>query len=368
MLGDDHQRRRHDDQDRGQVIDREDGLGHGEDGRRNDGAEVDRAGNPEVDDHRQHVADDDAHQHRQRRKEAAKQQRAEHHHAECDERDRCRHAGRVMRAVLLAAREGHVGGDRRQAEADQRHDHAHRRRRQDDVQPLSARPADDERDDDEDQAGDREAADRMLKPQRRRRRGGDAGEGRRDEGEARAEERRRLAPADEQVDQRADAVHQQNQRRVDDRRPRLRVEQDRHQHRRAEHREQVLQAQRYALEDRNLLFHLNDRPLHDRPADRRRPGRSDACDLRCHDAHSPLFCLSVAGHDSLLIRRRLHGGGRFPRYSKTKILTGLPGRSSDSSTRLVSRMPMVGSSTATLPDARKPLANSAMPKRRNLTL
>ena len=59
-------------------------------------------------------------------------------------------------------------------------------------------------------------------------------------------------------------------------------------------------------------------------------------------------------------------GHRAPfRYLNTNTLTGLPGRSSDSSTVAVSFMPVLGASTSTRPDARSPFSNCTMPNCRN---
>ena len=196
----------------------------------------DHAGNDRAD-----IAADDCDQDRDDGQELAEQHAAQHRHAERHAEGDDRRGGHIVAHDLTGGR-----GRARQLQTDQRHDRAHRRRRQHDVDPFGAAFVDDRRQHTAERADHHKAAERVfiapvLDDQR----------GRRDEGEGRAQVRRRLALGDQDEQQRADAVHEQHDRRAD-------AQHERHEHGGAEHGEHVLDGQRHQQARRHLVLYLND--------------------------------------------------------------------------------------------------------------
>ena len=184
-----------------------------------DGLGVDDAGN-----NARNVAADDRNQDRNGREETAEHDAAEYRNGE-------RHEKGDDRADGHAVADDAAGGSRRagQLETDERDDRAHGCRRQHDADPVRAAFVDDEREDAAASADCDEAAERVLVAPVLN----DDGRGC-DEREGRAEVGRRLALGDQDEQQRADAVHEQHDRRVH-------LEDERHEHGRAEHRKHMLQ-------------------------------------------------------------------------------------------------------------------------------
>ena len=193
------------------------------------------------------VAADDADEDRDDGEEALEGDGGEDRDGERCERDEYR------RAVRLVAREaGHARGRRHELEADDGDDGAHRGGREDDINPARARGAHEQADEAEDDADADEAAERRLIAVLC-----EHEEDRREEGEARTEVCRDLALAEYEVEDRADAVEQEDRGGVD-------LEEDRHEHCRAEHREEMLQRERDGLEKRQLLFDTDRTFLQDK--------------------------------------------------------------------------------------------------------
>ena len=201
-----------------------------------DGLGVDDAGN-----NARNVAADDRDQDRNGREEAAEHDAAEYRNGE-------RHEKGDDRADGHAVADDAAGGSRRagQLETDERDDRAHGCRRQHDVYPVRAAFVDDEREDAAARADCDEATERVLVAPVL----DDDGRGC-DEREGRAEVGRRLALGDQDEQQRADAVHEQHDRRVH-------LEDERHEHGCAEHREHMLDGQRHEQSRRDLVLDLND--------------------------------------------------------------------------------------------------------------
>ena len=247
MLGEDDEAGGQDHQDRLRRERRCVELGRLEPGGLRDGREVDDPGGE-----RRAVARDDADENGDDAEKAPEEhgpedRDAERHHRHGDGRS----AARLGRPV--AGEPGHARGHRGELEADDRDDGPHRGGREDDVEPPRARHADDLRNQDEEEAERDEAAlGRGIAAQLRVR---EHREDRREEGEARPEVGRDLPAADHEVDERADAVHQERRRRAH-------LEEEGHEHRRAEHREEVLEGERERLKEREPLVDVDDPSLH----------------------------------------------------------------------------------------------------------
>ena len=201
-----------------------------------DGLGVDDAGNNARD-----VAADDRDQDRNGREETAEHDAAEYRNGE-------RHEKGDDRADGHAVADDAAGGSRRagQLETDERDDRAHGCRRQHDADPVRAAFVDDKRENAAARADCDEAAERVLVAPVL----DDDGRGC-DEREGRAEVGRRLALGDQDEQQRADAVHEQHDGRVH-------LEDERHEHGCAEHREHMLDGQRHEQSRRDLVLDLND--------------------------------------------------------------------------------------------------------------
>ena len=123
---------------------------------------------------------------------------------------------------------------------------AHGCGRQNDVDPVRAALIDNEREHTAARTDDNKAAERVLIAPVL------DNDGRRsDKRERRAEVCGRLALGDEDEQQRADTVHEQHDRRVH-------LEDERHEHGRAEHRKHMLDGQRHEQARRHLFLYLND--------------------------------------------------------------------------------------------------------------
>ena len=249
VLGDNDERGGQDDEDHVCLKFREGEVRQGEDWSGRDFREVD-----EAESHRREVADDDRDKDRDDGEELAEDDVAEDGDAEGDERDgddACVH--RDSRGGEEAC---HAGGGTGEVEADEGDDRAHRGGREDDVDPAGARELDDEGDDDEADADDYVAAERVAEGAR-----GDSAhrgenrEGRREEGEARAEKGGGFSLANEEINQGADSVHEQNDGRVD-------AEEHRDEDRGAEHGKEVLEAKGEAFGETDLLVNLDDGSRH----------------------------------------------------------------------------------------------------------
>ena len=208
---------------------------------------------------------DDGDQNGNNRKEVAEQDGAEHRNPQRNEKNdgvfgvyRCNHLLKQSRGALdrhiAGLRQNSGGGCRRagKLQTDQRDDRAHRGRRKKLVDPVGAEPLDDQCQNHHQAANRNKAALRIGKPA-----AGrvlipvDDDEGRADERKAGTEVRRAFSLCNPKEKQCADAVHQKNDRGVD---PKQRG----NQHRRAEHCEHVLYAQRDRLPQRRLFMGLND--------------------------------------------------------------------------------------------------------------
>ena len=202
----------------------------------NDGLGFDNTG-----EHTRDVAADNGDQNRNSRKEAAEQHAAEYRNGQ-------RYEERDDRASRYATTDNTAGFSRRacQLKADQRNDRAHGCGRQNDVDPVRATLIDNEREHTAARTYDNKAAERILiTPVFNN-------DGRRsDKRERRAEVCGRLALGDEDEQQRADTVHEQHDRRVH-------LEDERHEHGRAEHRKHMLDGQRHEQARRHLFLYLND--------------------------------------------------------------------------------------------------------------
>ena len=187
------------------------------------------------------VAADDRDQNRNSREEAA-----EHHAAEY--RNGQRYEERDDRASRYATTDNTAGFCRRacQFKADECNDRAHGCGRKNDADPVGSAFVDDEREDTAAGADRDEAAERVLITPVF------DNDGRRsDKRERRAEVCGRLALGDEDEQQRADTVHEQHDGRVH-------LEDERHEHGCAEHREHMLDGQRHEQSRRDLVLDLNN--------------------------------------------------------------------------------------------------------------
>ena len=201
-----------------------------------DGLGVDDAGNNARD-----VAADDRDQDRNGREEAAEHDAAEYRNGE-------RYEEGDDRASRYATTDNTAGFCRRacQFKADQRNDRAHGCGRKNDADPVGSAFVDDEREDTAAGADRDEAAERVLIAPVF------DNDGRRsDKRKRRAEVGRRLALCDEDEQQRADTVHEQHDGRVH-------LEDERHEHGRAEHRKHMLDGQRHEQSRRDLVLDLNN--------------------------------------------------------------------------------------------------------------
>ena len=202
----------------------------------NDGLGFDNTG-----EHTRDVAADNGDQNRDSREEAAEQHTTEYRNGqrykECDNRSggdavTDNAAGRSRRACQL--------------QADQSNNRTHGCGRQNDVDPVRAALIDNEREHTAARTYDNKAAERILITPVV------DNDGRRsDKCERRAEIRGRLALGNEDEQQRADTVHEQHDRRVH-------LEDERHEHGRAEHRKHMLDGQRHEQARRHLFLYLND--------------------------------------------------------------------------------------------------------------
>ena len=228
MLGDDDERGRQDDED-GTGL--EDGMverRQREPRRIFDEAPVDDAERRGDD-----VARDDADEDRDDGKKAFERDGSDDRDGKRQERHRDRrHVGR------LGGQSCHARCCRHELEADDGDDGAHGCGREDDVDPVRADGADDEADSAEHAADDDEAAERGLVAVLR-----EHEEDRGEEREARAEVGRNLSFAEHEVEERADAVEEQDGRGIH-------MEENRHEHGRAEHREEMLEGKRDGFEER----------------------------------------------------------------------------------------------------------------------
>ena len=202
----------------------------------NDGLGFDNTG-----EHTRDVAADDRDQNRDSREEAAEQHAAEYRNGQ-------RYKERDNRSGGDAVTDNAAGRSRRacQLKADQRNDRAHGCGRQNDVDPVRTALIDNECEHTAARTYDNKAAERILITPVF------DNNGRRcDKCERRAEIRGRLALGDEDEQQRADTVHEQHDRRVH-------LEDERHEHGRAEHRKHMLDGQRHEQARRHLFLYLND--------------------------------------------------------------------------------------------------------------
>ena len=173
--------------------------------------------------------------------ELAEEDGAEDGHTQGDGKDGDVGAGGEVGAGL-AGGDGVAG----QLQADEGHHGAHGGGGQDDVDPLGAELPDEEGQQAAQQAHHHEAALGVLKAL-----GGDDAAGGGQEGEAGAQIGRGLALGEEDEEQGAEAVHEEDDAGVD-------LEQDGDQHRRAEHGEDVLDAQGQQHGKGDFLIHLDD--------------------------------------------------------------------------------------------------------------
>lgn len=241
VLDDDDERGGQDDEDGAEVELRRVERRQGEPRRALDKRPVDDAA-----DGRDDVAADDADEDRDDGEEALEGDGGEDGDGQRRERDEHR------RAVRLVAREaGHARGCRHELEADDGDDGTHRGGREDHIDPARADGAHEQADEAEDDADADEAAEGCLIAVLR-----EHEEDRREEGKARAEVGRDLPLAEHEVEDRADAVEQEDRGRVD-------LEEDRYEHGGAEHREEMLQREWDRLEKRQLLFDTNGTFLQD---------------------------------------------------------------------------------------------------------
>jgi len=164
--------------------------------------------------------------------------------------------------VIISGNEsGHLRGGHSQLEAYERDDRAHGRGRKHHLDPAGAEDADDQCDEDEHAAGRDEAAERVrIVLMLERGVGAENDEHGRDEREARAEKRRSPSLAQKQIDERADAVHEKNDRGVD-------AEKRGDENRRAEHGEKVLEAQGKAFRKADFLVDLDNWARHENSLD-----------------------------------------------------------------------------------------------------
>ncbi len=202
----------------------------------NDGLGFDNTG-----EHTRDVAADNGDQNRDSREEAAEQHTAEYRNGQ-------RYKEGDNRSGGDAVTDNAAGRSRRacQLQADQGNNRPHGSRRQNDVDPVRAALIDNEREHTAARTYDNKAAERILITPVV------DNDGRRsDKCERRAEIRGRLALGDEDEQQRADTVHEQHDRRVH-------LEDERHEHGRAEHRKHMLDGQRHEQARRHLFLYLND--------------------------------------------------------------------------------------------------------------
>ena len=169
------------------------------------------------------------------------------------ERDGCKDGNRKRcdgdkdnRGIGLVPRESrHARRRRHELQTDDRDDRAHRRGREDDVDPARSHRMHEETHEAEHSADDDEAAERGFVAVLR-----EDEEHRREKCKARTEIRGDFPFAENQIEERADAVEEQHRRGVD-------VKENRDEHRRAEHREEMLQGQRNRFEERRALRRID---------------------------------------------------------------------------------------------------------------
>ena len=187
-------------------------------------------------DHAHHKRQRIAHQHTNQdwnnRQEAAEQHRTKYRHRQRYHRN---NNGFAVGGLTVGWQQpGHISRHTRQFEADNRHDGAHRRRREHHIQPAGTGFFDNKGDEAEQHAAHNKTTQRHFVAQRQQQQYW------RNKGETRSQIRRDFAFTDKEVQQRTNTVKQQDGGRVD-------VEQDWHQHRCAKHSKQVLQTKRDSL-------------------------------------------------------------------------------------------------------------------------
>ena len=252
VLGDHDQCRRHDDEDGGPVKNWHHDVRKGEDSGTMQGRKIHCARHKDVDDHRHEVAGDHSDEDRYGGEESSEDQRAEDNHEQSKERDQRR--GPADGGTLV---ECHAGCNWREFQTDQSHDGAHCRRGQDYIKPFASGESDNERDDGEDETGGDKASERVLESNSRRFGEGNTRDCGSDKSEARSQVCRSLASAYECVYEGSNAVHQQHKSRIDNRGSCGLIKEDWDEDGRAEHRKQMLQAERNAFEQRHLLIDLD---------------------------------------------------------------------------------------------------------------
>ncbi|MNS97312.1 hypothetical protein D3C72_1316380 [compost metagenome] len=228
VLGDHHQRRRQDGED-GEPF-----KTRGVERRQREPVRLaDRGQIHHAHKERQRIPYQHTDQDRDNRQKTAEQHGTQDGHTQRHQRDS--DGSGVCADAVSRQQARHVRRHTGQFQADDRHNRPHRRRRENDVQPAGTGFFNQQRD----QAKQHPAHDKttqrhfITRRQQQQHRG--------NERKAGAEIGRDLALADKQVQQGSDAVKQQHRRRVN-------LEQNRHQHGRAKHGEQVLEAERNSLE------------------------------------------------------------------------------------------------------------------------
>ena len=232
----DDQNDRKDDQDRLRVKFCQLEIRHGEDRRRYYRREIhDSAADSS------HIARDHSDQDRDNGKKAAEDDGSENSNAKrYEEHDHIFRLNRFVQKPCI------LRSASRQLQADQRHHRPHRRRRQNHIDPVGTELIDNRSQNTAAEAYHHETAQRIFISHL-----ADDNSRRRQESKAGTQISRRLSLCYRNVQKRTEAVHEQNDRRIN-------AEHKGHQNTGAEHGQQMLDGQRDQQINRNLFVHLND--------------------------------------------------------------------------------------------------------------